>query len=122
GGEQPGEGVPGGVSKAFFGAGSVADGFGGRAVSNDAVYRARGGRAAVADRMRERGEFTAGAGDDEGEGVCNPVGAGGEPLEIGAAVTGREPDAGRRRRGSWDAAGVGRIEIIGGADAAEHYS
>jgi len=76
----------------------------------------------AADRLRERGELAAGAGDHEREGVCDSVGAGSEPLETDPAATGGELDPGDWRGGSGYAAGMGRPEIAGSADAAGHHS
>src|SRR6267142_2145623 len=121
GGEQPGEGIPDGVSETFFGAGRITDEPGGGTVSNDIVYRAGGGGIVAADRVRERGEFAAGASDDKREGVCDSIGAGREPVETGPATAGGERDPGDWRGGGGDAAGVGRPEIAGSADAAENH-
>ena len=65
--------------------------------------------------------LAAGKSDDAGKGVCHPVGAGGEPMEIDPAASGGEHDAGDRRSRGGHAAGVGRTEVSGGIDAAADY-
>src|SRR6266850_2585919 len=84
-------------------------------IQDDPLYRAGGGGVAAADRVRERGEFVAGAGDDTREGICDPVGAGSEPMEADPATAGGEPDPGDGWCGGGDVAGVGRAEVAGGA-------
>src|SRR6476660_3212287 len=122
GGEQPGEGVSDRVPETFFGRSDFFDGFGGGTVSNDAIHRAGGGGIVAADWVRERGEFAAGASDDQREGVCDSIGPGREPMETDQAATGGERDPGGGRSGGGDVAGVGRAEIAGGIDAAENHS
>src|SRR6266850_1288767 len=82
-------------------------------IQDDPLYRAGGGGVAAADRVRERGEFVAGAGDDTREGICDPVGAGSEPMEADPATAGGEPDPGDGWCGGGDVAGVGRAEVAG---------
>src|SRR6266568_376833 len=65
--------------------------------------------------------LAAGKSDDAGKGVCHPVGAGGEPMEIDPAASGGEHDAGDRRSRSGNGAGLGRTEVSGGVDAAADY-
>src|SRR5690349_549828 len=86
------------------------------------LYIVLGSGAVAADWVRECGESAAGAGDDTGEGVCHPVSDGSKPVETDPATSCGELDACDRRSSRWDTAGVGRAEVAGGVDAAEHYS
>src|SRR6266850_6284805 len=122
GGEAACDGVPEGLPEALHGAYRIIDESGRGEIQDDAVYRAGGGGIVAADRLRERGELAAGAGDHEREGVCDSVGAGSEPVETDPAAFGGEPDPGDWGGGSGDTAGVGRAEIAGSADAAGHHS
>src|SRR5258708_1986701 len=103
GGKAARDGVPDGIPETVYGADGVADEFGGGEIQGHALYRAGGGGAIAADRLRKRGEPVAGAGDHAGKRVCEPVVAGGEPLEVNPAASGGELAAGDRRSGGGDA-------------------
>src|SRR5712664_3420667 len=117
-----GDSVPDGIPETLHGADGFADEYGGGEIQNHSLYCAGGGGVAAVDRLRKRGEPAAGAGDDAGKRVCDPGGAGGEPVAADPAAPGGEFAAGDWRSGSGFAAGVGRAEVAGGADAAEYYS
>ena len=116
-----GYGLSHGISETFYSTNGIANESGGREIQNDALYCLGGGGVTAADRLRKCGELAAGTGNDTGEGVCHPLGAGSKPKEIGAATSSREPDTGHRWSSSGNAAGVGRTQVSGSADAARDY-
>src|SRR5467141_4470429 len=75
GGKAARDGVPDGIPETVYGADGVADEFGGGEIQGHALYRAGGGGAIAADRLRKRGEPVAGACDNAGKRVCDAIGA-----------------------------------------------
>src|SRR5262249_29675495 len=88
----------------------------------DVVHGAGGSGFATPDRVQQRGEFNAGAGDDARKGVRIACSAGSRTCETGAASDGREPTPGDGRGHAGDIPLLGWPEIAGCGYATKPYT